>query len=168
MKARKWTQKELALLGTMPDKELAVRLGITSESVRLHRTQRGISSFRASNRLKKWTKKHEALLGTMPDGEVARIVGIPKYRVAERRQALGIATWRRKDASGVIAIDAAKIKARREALGVNRFQLAGHNTALAAHLGMLEAGTVRGVRAKTLEKLCELLRCEPEAIRADE
>jgi hypothetical protein len=39
-----WKAEELALLGTMPDAELAAKLGRTVEAVRLARTRRGIST----------------------------------------------------------------------------------------------------------------------------
>jgi hypothetical protein len=39
-----WTLKELALLGTMPDAEVAARLGRTTGAVRCRRTELGIAS----------------------------------------------------------------------------------------------------------------------------
>jgi hypothetical protein len=38
-----WTEEELALLGTMPDTEVAVRLGRTLEGVRLKRERMGVA-----------------------------------------------------------------------------------------------------------------------------
>jgi hypothetical protein len=41
-----WTEEELALLGAMPDIEVAARLGRTVEGVRLKRERLGIASIR--------------------------------------------------------------------------------------------------------------------------
>jgi hypothetical protein len=41
---RPWTAKELRLLGTVPDDELAERIGRTAGAVRVMRTRRGIAS----------------------------------------------------------------------------------------------------------------------------
>ena len=39
-----WTAEDLALLGTMPDAEVAARLGRTLEGVQLKREQMGIAN----------------------------------------------------------------------------------------------------------------------------
>jgi hypothetical protein len=41
---RPWTRKEGVLLGTMPDGELAARIGRTAEAVRVMRTRLGIAT----------------------------------------------------------------------------------------------------------------------------
>jgi hypothetical protein len=46
-----WTRKELALLGKLPDEEVAKRIGRTTEAVRVQRTKRGIA--RARDRRKR-------------------------------------------------------------------------------------------------------------------
>ena len=109
-----------------------------------------------------WTPEEDALLGTATDRAIAAHVGVPPEEVRARRRALGIAAYspHRPDAT-LIAVDGTKIRARREALGLTRFALAGRDTALAAHLGMLEKGTVRRVTLKTLRRLCALLQCAP-------
>jgi hypothetical protein len=48
-----WKPEELALLGTMPDEELARRTGRTANAVRLARNRRGIPSARAGR-----TRRH--------------------------------------------------------------------------------------------------------------
>jgi hypothetical protein len=45
-----WTQDELALLGTLPDEQVAARIGRTVEAVRLMRTRRGIPTARDRRR----------------------------------------------------------------------------------------------------------------------
>jgi hypothetical protein len=39
-----WTDEERSLLGTMPDEQVAARIGRTVEAIRLERTRRGIAS----------------------------------------------------------------------------------------------------------------------------
>jgi hypothetical protein len=39
-----WTQRELDLLGTLPDTKVAARIGRTANAVRIMRTRRGIPS----------------------------------------------------------------------------------------------------------------------------
>jgi hypothetical protein len=41
---RSWTRKEKALLGTMPDGELATRIGRTAEAVRIMRQTLGLAT----------------------------------------------------------------------------------------------------------------------------
>jgi hypothetical protein len=48
----RWTDEELALLGTLPDYDLAALIGRTVEAVRLRRTRQGIPP--ARDRRKKW------------------------------------------------------------------------------------------------------------------
>src|SRR6266478_5590203 len=58
-----WTVEEQALLGTMPDAELAKGLGRTFWAVRVRRNRLGIPPFQS--RFRRWTPKEEALLGKM-------------------------------------------------------------------------------------------------------
>jgi DNA-binding Xre family transcriptional regulator len=93
---------------------------------------------------------------------------ISRVVVAQRRRKLGIPALKAPSQGGeLIAVDAAKIKALREAQGLTRFALAGKDTSLAAHLGLIESRQVKRVRAETLEKLCRLLKCRPGEIEAD-
>jgi hypothetical protein len=41
-----WTKEELAMLGTMPDEEIAKRIGRTTNAVRVQRTKRRIQRFK--------------------------------------------------------------------------------------------------------------------------
>jgi hypothetical protein len=45
-----WTAEQLALLGTMPDADVAARIGRTVEAVRAQRTRRGIATARDRRR----------------------------------------------------------------------------------------------------------------------
>ena len=166
--AHEWTGEEVALLGKVPDEEVARRLGLSYEVVGYRRRRLGIPPCRRPGRTgNAWTPETEKLLGAMSDGQVATLSGQSRAYVAQRRRSLGIPAFSPPRPDGtLIRVDAQKIRARREALGLTRFALAGHNTALAAHLGMLENGAVRSVTPKTLRRLCKLLRCTPEKITA--
>jgi hypothetical protein len=83
----RWTAAQLALLGTLPDEEVAVWVGKTPGAVQQKREELGIIS-PAVNR---WTAENLALLGTLPDGEVARRVGRSRTAVTQKRCQLGIA-----------------------------------------------------------------------------
>jgi hypothetical protein len=81
------TARQLALLGTLPDAEVARRTGRAPNAVRLMRERRGIPN-PAGNR---WTAEGLALLGTLPDREVARRLGRSLSSVTQKRCQLGIA-----------------------------------------------------------------------------
>jgi hypothetical protein len=83
----RWTPQEVALLGTMPDEELAARIGKTPVAVRQKREELGIANPTAN----RWTAEDIALLGTLPDEEVARLVGRSRTAVTQKRCQLGIA-----------------------------------------------------------------------------
>jgi hypothetical protein len=82
--------KYAALLGTMPDEDLARRIGRTSEAVRCQRTMRGIPSFSGWA----WTEAQLALLGKVPDAELAAQTGRTVGAVRQKRTALGIPSAR--------------------------------------------------------------------------
>jgi hypothetical protein len=82
-----WTKRQLVLLGTAPDEEVARRTGRTAEAVRQKREELGIPN-PAGNR---WTVEEVALLGTMPDTKVASRVARSVSAVTQKRIKLGIA-----------------------------------------------------------------------------
>jgi hypothetical protein len=81
-----WTPEDVALLGTLPDAEVATRTGRTPSAVRQKREERSIPN-PDDNR---WTAEAVALLGTMPDAEVARRLGRSVSAVVQKRVKLGI------------------------------------------------------------------------------
>jgi hypothetical protein len=81
-----WAPEEIALLGTMPDEQVAGRMGRTVGAVRQKREELRIPN-PASNR---WTAEGIALLGTLPDREVARRLGRPLPSVTQKRIKLDI------------------------------------------------------------------------------
>jgi len=73
-KAREWTEVDNALLGTVPDLEIAARLACHVETVRNRRRWLGIPAFRAF----RWTAAKDALLGTMHDHELLPSSAVPR------------------------------------------------------------------------------------------
>ena len=61
-----WTAQVIALLGTIPDPELACQLGRTHSDVQLKRHRRGIQRF---HYVPRWKSEEHALLGTVPDAK---------------------------------------------------------------------------------------------------
>jgi hypothetical protein len=82
-----WAPEDVALLGTIPDADVARRTGRTAAAVRQKREELGIPN-PGGNR---WRAEEIALLGTLPDREVARRVGRSLYSVTQKRIKLGIA-----------------------------------------------------------------------------
>jgi hypothetical protein len=82
----RWAAEQLALLGTLPDAEVARRTGRTANAVRQMRERLGIPN-PAGNR---WTTEAVALLGRLPDREVARRLGRSLASVTQKRCQLGI------------------------------------------------------------------------------
>jgi hypothetical protein len=82
-----WTAEELALLSTMPDEDVAAKIGRTAEGVRVKRSRCGIPNPAGPW----WTAEETAMLGTLPDREVARRTGRTLGAVFQQRIKLGIA-----------------------------------------------------------------------------
>ena len=76
------------LLGTMPDQDLARRIGRSFAAVRVRRYQLGLPN---QNPLwKSWTEKDMALLGKFTDQEVSTRTGHSVGSVKYKRLQLGI------------------------------------------------------------------------------
>lgn len=86
--ARRWTEKEEALLGTARDSELAKKLSRSRDSVEWKRRAMGIAPF--IPRARTWTKRELKLLGKMPDAALAKKLKCSRKHVVEKRMALGI------------------------------------------------------------------------------
>jgi hypothetical protein len=87
---RAWPGEHLALLGKLPDAEVAARTGRSENGVRVKRCKLGISNPSGPG----WTAEELALLGTAPDAEVAARVGRTEGAVTLKRCRLGIPTAR--------------------------------------------------------------------------
>ena len=86
---RKWTKRELRLLGTRPDREVAALLKRTYETVQVKRHALGIASYRARNKFR-WTPGKDRLLGTLADHTLGERFGCGRKAVGMRRRALKI------------------------------------------------------------------------------
>jgi hypothetical protein len=96
-----WTQEQLALLGTMPDEQVAAQTGRTKMAVFLKRPRLGLARCPLTRSGgPHWTEEQLALLGTMPDGQVAAQTGRTKVAVYLKRRKLGITRCPLSDASG--------------------------------------------------------------------
>ena len=82
---RRWTESELKLLGTMPDRAVAARTGHTFRSTAAKRKELGLPPLRIHQW---WTSAEVKLLGTMPDVHLARRLGRSLEAVACKRQEL--------------------------------------------------------------------------------
>jgi transcriptional regulator with XRE-family HTH domain len=88
----RWTEEELALLGTIPDEEVAAQTGRTKMAVYFKRRELGIAQcLPTGSPGPRWSKEEIALLGTAPDEEIARQTGRTKRSVSQKRWLLGIA-----------------------------------------------------------------------------
>lgn len=96
-KSINWTPDVIALLGKIPDGEVAGIYGMNILSVQKKRVARGIRCYaRKSKTWHYWTKKEIALLGKMPDGDVALRTGINKASVYWKRCKLEIPSFTQK------------------------------------------------------------------------
>jgi hypothetical protein len=86
---RRWTPAEDALLGTMPDPEVAQALQRTALGVRKRRRLLGVPPF-ADPAMRPWPAEEEKLLGTMPDAQLAHRLGRSTTAVKQRRKKRGI------------------------------------------------------------------------------
>jgi hypothetical protein len=87
---KRWTAEQLALLGTMPDEDLARRTGRTALAIRCQRSRRGIPTATGWA----WTAAQVALLGKLPDVELAARSGRTVGAVRRKRNVLGIPSAR--------------------------------------------------------------------------
>jgi len=96
-KSINWTPDVIALLGKIPDGEVARIYGMNILSVHKKRVALGIRCYaRKSKTWHYWTKKEIALLGKMPDTDVALRTGIKKASVAWKRGKLEIPAFTQK------------------------------------------------------------------------
>ena len=82
---RRWSKRQLALLGTMSDGEVSRRTGIARVCIRVKRVALGLPVHRG-----RWTIVWLAALGKMPDTALGRLMGLKSNTVRSRRMKLGI------------------------------------------------------------------------------
>ncbi len=85
-----WPKKLVALLGQIPDQELARRAGVGVDTVATERQRRGIEACYAKRDPIRWTPEMIERLGTASDREVAEELRIPRSCVRRKRTLLGI------------------------------------------------------------------------------
>src|SRR6266704_2879220 len=83
---RPWTKDELALLGPLPDAEVAELTGRTFGTVWQKRRALGIDQ--PALRFRRWTPAEDKLVGTALDAEIARQLGRTESAVKSRRAIL--------------------------------------------------------------------------------
>jgi hypothetical protein len=95
-----WSQQEIQLLGTMPDNQVAKRLGVSMALVWTKRNSLGIPPFKKEPRprhrpgqIKAWEPSPDLvpLLGKSSDKEIAKMAGVTAEVVRYHRQKHGIA-----------------------------------------------------------------------------
>ena len=86
----RWTKKDLALLGKIPDNEVARRTGRTPDAVRQKREELGRPNPAGS----RWTEEEVGLLGTMTDGEVAKKLVRSQSAITQKRIKLDMTNLR--------------------------------------------------------------------------
>jgi hypothetical protein len=85
-KGRAWTAEELALLGTMPDQELAQQLGRSAKSITVQRLRQG----KATCEKRPWTPEEDEILRAYLPPVTARKTGRTLTALYQRRKALGL------------------------------------------------------------------------------
>jgi len=84
-----WTPELLALLGKLPDSELAKRLGCSPQAVSAMRRKLGIKSYSGHGPgICAWGQTELGLLRNFSDKEVARTTGRSLGEIAEKRKSL--------------------------------------------------------------------------------
>ena len=81
-----WTPETLALLGKMPDSEVAQRVGCTPQAVSLKRSKLHIPRFISSSHRVHWGETELGLLRNHSDKEVAKITGCSLTEIAAKRR----------------------------------------------------------------------------------
>lgn len=83
-----WDCQHVAMLGTVSDKELGRRIGVSGYTVRDERMRRKIPAF--AQMVIQWDDQKIKMLGTDTDIKISARLGVSKASVAAKRKALGI------------------------------------------------------------------------------
>lgn len=109
-----WSSEELALLGVVPDPEVARRTGRSLDAVNKRRNSLGRSALMEGPRGARtlfWNDADKALIGKMPDAEVAKRTGrthvaVREFRRKLRRKAIAMGPRGQRDYFWTAAEDA--------------------------------------------------------------
>jgi hypothetical protein len=161
---RKWTEEELAIIGTDGDNAVANALGLPVNVVKHKRESLGISLL-----AKRWNQHEIALLGAAPDSQLARILGKSSSAIKRKRVKLGIPAfvlkpWTEAEIALVgtasdpevgrqLGRPAHGVQAKREQLGIPAFILRW----TPAELALLGTDTDRNI-ARLLNRTEEAVR----------
>jgi hypothetical protein len=86
-----WTAKEMALLGTQTDKEVAQQIGVSPATVYVKRSKLGIPAHNGRPHFMcRWGTTELAMLGRFPDSEIAELTSRSLNEVVNKRKSLGI------------------------------------------------------------------------------
>jgi hypothetical protein len=83
---KRWTPAAIALLGTMPDTQIAKRLGCNQTTVRAKRVRLGILSPGRTKWTWKWGPWELGMLGKITDQQVSKITGRTLSEVVTKRK----------------------------------------------------------------------------------
>lgn len=162
----KWTDEAMALLGTVPDQQIADLLGCSASSIAIHRKMRDIPSYRRYRRTHparpayiEWTDEALEALGTVPDEVVAEMLeceirdvwlernrlGVPPYvfgREWSEEQLALLGTMPDKDLAIIIGCSAQSVTRKRRQLGIPRHHVGVWTDEALALLGKVSDGEV--------------------------
>ena len=95
-----WTARDLALLGTASDVEIAKRVGVTRTAVEQQRRRNGVAPYGSTTdqRRHRWTKRQIGWLGKLTDREIAERLGVTVGAVAWKRRLLCVEPTRKSRA----------------------------------------------------------------------
>lgn len=88
-----WTAGQLALMGKLPDVDVAARAGVSPSAVARERRRRGIARWNGRRDPVEWTEPMLSLLGTDTDANVAAELGIHPASANHRRRVLGVPSF---------------------------------------------------------------------------
>ena len=137
---KKWTTRELKLLGTDTDVNIANQLSLSASLIARQRKILNIPSFKGSKPFK-WKKSSLAMLGKFTDADIAFELGINASTIWKKRKELNIepsnlkghGNWRDpamlnklgkipdEKLGNLIGISALAVKAKRNAMGIAPF-----------------------------------------------
>ena len=170
-----WTPVDEALLGKLPDRDVAKRTGHSLLAACSHRRLLGIANSNPLRILRPWSKEEMGLLGADTDKNVAKRLGRARDAVTAKRRSLGIpammppawtpeeeallGTGPDKEIALKLAISAAAVAWRRHKFGIKSFAYRLWSAAEIKQLGTMpdaqvalrigrSAGTVKGKRLK--------------------
>lgn len=132
---KRWTPQNIALLGTMRDRELAERLGCCTSTITTARVRYGIPHYTL------WSPADIALLGTMMDREVAERLGRTTVAVVYERRKRQIQALRRWKGTLKTYVSVYVSHAQREALLTHATE-AGCTASELARRVLAEAGVL--------------------------